>query len=433
MDADLRHELIEALLRVPAALTFEGRTTLLADVTFALNRDQGNPRTDFSLVVDGLDRARARDQLALVVDNAVAYVRGSELATQLTALRVRILAATSDAPPRVGAGRRVPTAGGAYDPAWHVGRREEEALALDRLRDGQPVVLLGPERCGRTWMLARLAARAAEEEGGVRAAPVSFTALGGDDRASFEAFLKALMRRVAREAGLGGDLVDAKWPDRGGVTSRAEFFLEDHVLGALDRPLLLALDAADAILREGYRDDFFSLLRSWSERRDDPWRRLRILVAISTRPAHLIDDFHRSLFNIAETIELGDLARDEVAELSAKYGLPWGPAELDALYAKVGGNPYLVRVAAYAAANGAKGVASGVVVDQAFQNHLRFYRSWLEKHPEHLALLRRVAAAQDGLAEFSEVARDVASVGFTAEGADGRYRLRCELYRRLIS
>lgn len=433
MDADLRHELIEALLRVPAALTFEGRSTLLADVTFALNRDQGNPRTDFNHIVDGLDRARARDQLALVIDSAVAYVRGGELAAQLTSLRERVLtAATGAPPPKTGAARRAPPAGGAYDPAWHVGRREEEALALDRLRDGQPVVLLGPERCGRTWMLARLAARAAEEEGGVCPAPVSFTALGGDDRASFEAFLKALMRRVTREAGLGDDLVDAKWRDKGGATSRAEFFLEDHVLAAVDRPLLLALDAADTILREGYRDDFFSLLRSWSERRDDPWRRLRILVAISTRPAHLIDDFHRSLFNIAETIELGDLARDEVAELAAKYGLPWGPAELGALYAKVGGNPYLARVAMYAAAGGAPGVASGMVVDRAFQNHLRFYRAWLEGHGEHLALLRRVANV-DGLAEAGAVARDLASVGFTTEGADGRYRLRCELYRRLLS
>ena len=47
---------------------------------------------------------------------------------------------------------------------------------------------------------------------------------------------------------------------------------------ANQRQLFLAIDEADQLLDVGFKDDFFSLVRSWDTRRahDDPWRKFRL-------------------------------------------------------------------------------------------------------------------------------------------------------------
>lgn len=87
-----RKRLIDLLLRVPASLTFEGRTTLLGGAGPALNRNQGSARLDLELIVLQLLDLKEHRLLAEVIENAIAYVEGGEVGRDLEALRQLVLA-----------------------------------------------------------------------------------------------------------------------------------------------------------------------------------------------------------------------------------------------------------------------------------------------------------------------------------------------------
>lgn len=82
--------------------------------------------------------------------------------------------------------------------------------------------------------------------------------------------------------------------------------LANYVLPKSDKPIMLALDDVDRLLKFDFRTDFFSLLRSWHNNRatDSRWRKLNIVLVISTEPHLLIADDNRSPFNVGELIYL---------------------------------------------------------------------------------------------------------------------------------
>ena len=98
-----------------------------------------------------------------------------------------------------------------------------------------------------------------------------------------------------------------------------------------------------------FKKHFFALLRSWDSRRafDANWRKLNLVVVISTHPYLLIDDVNLSPFNVGLNIQLKDFNSDQVADLNQRHGSPLMPEEIPALMALLGGHPYLVRQAFY--------------------------------------------------------------------------------------
>jgi hypothetical protein len=95
----LKDALVDALLRMPSASTFLGRSTALLDgipnhVTLGLNRSEANAFDDLTGVVKGLDDlGRLDDGVRLVVmliDNACRRVKGTELGRHLEKLRADI-------------------------------------------------------------------------------------------------------------------------------------------------------------------------------------------------------------------------------------------------------------------------------------------------------------------------------------------------------
>lgn len=82
-----RRALIEALLDVPATVSFEGRSALLIGMPWAqsMNRSPTNARVDLELIVDqllsiGASGAGGVPPYAIFLDNAESYVAGTELA-----------------------------------------------------------------------------------------------------------------------------------------------------------------------------------------------------------------------------------------------------------------------------------------------------------------------------------------------------------------
>lgn len=93
---ELLSDLVDKLIAIPSADSFEGRTALLLSIpnSDSLNRSTINARTDISLLVQQLrerDNQFSQDHpLHIFIDNAWQYVKGSPLGQDLVSLRDRI-------------------------------------------------------------------------------------------------------------------------------------------------------------------------------------------------------------------------------------------------------------------------------------------------------------------------------------------------------
>jgi hypothetical protein len=203
------------------------------------------------------------------------------------------------------------------------------------------------------------------------------------------------------------------------------------VLQPSDRQVLLAIDEADLLLGADYQKHFFALLRAWDSRRafDADWRKLNLVMVISTHPYLLIDDVNLSPFNVGLTIRLKDFSLDQVTDLNQRHGNPLQPSEVGALISLVGGHPYLVRQAYYTLVSEGLSLQDLLrVADSAegpFGKHLLFYLHSLKKSPSLFAAFQQLLREQK-LPDESLLER-LAAVGLIQQ-SDGKWSPRCGLY-----
>jgi hypothetical protein len=82
-----RDRLVKLVLKTPPAKTFAGRTTLLGDAHgLALDRSETNQRTDPELIVQQLVDMRADDVLSHLIEQALTYVKGTDIGDELERL-----------------------------------------------------------------------------------------------------------------------------------------------------------------------------------------------------------------------------------------------------------------------------------------------------------------------------------------------------------
>lgn len=169
--AEQRRRLVELLLLTPPAATFSGRTALLGGAALWLNRDQGNARLDLDCIISQLVQLEDADRLRSLIENAVAYVPGSSVATELDSLRSEI-------------GRAVPLDRDSRSASEVLLRRNEDTKQGGARLGGYELVrVLGRGRFGATYyarsftsgaeaalkvMLARNARRAAARDAFLR-------------------------------------------------------------------------------------------------------------------------------------------------------------------------------------------------------------------------------------------------------------------------
>lgn len=92
LSSELRLSLINALLLVPAAAAFQGRTALLGSIaSINLNRTPVSARSDIEGIVDQLSSlgplASGDWPLLVLIDNALPHVRGTQVAQDLRTIR----------------------------------------------------------------------------------------------------------------------------------------------------------------------------------------------------------------------------------------------------------------------------------------------------------------------------------------------------------
>jgi transcriptional regulator with XRE-family HTH domain len=244
-------------------------------------------------------------------------------------------------------------------------------------------------------------------------------------------FLKFLTEAVAEQLDLDWEVVDGYWQSARNPAQTFNRFIQREVLGPGQQSVLLAIDEADVLLDAVFKTAFFALLRGWDSRRafDPQWRRLNLVMIISTHPYLLIDDINLSPFNVGLNIQLRDFSDGQLAELNRRHGDPLREDELPALMALVGGHPYLVRQAYYSLVSegltldGLLEIASSP--DGPFGKHLLFYQHSLKKNPALLAAFQRVL--REGKAPDEALLERLAAVGLI-QPSQGLWRARCGLY-----
>ena len=121
--------------------------------------------------------------------------------------------------------------------------------------------------------------------------------------------------------------------------------MEQHVLEPLGGPCILAIDETDAIFQTTFSQDFFSMLRSWHNRRADPirrsWKKLDIILSTSTEPQFFIDRPHESPFNVGVTLQARGLStRSRSASSTRSIRGRSRRGDVERLYRLVRGHPY---------------------------------------------------------------------------------------------
>ncbi len=244
-------------------------------------------------------------------------------------------------------------------------------------------------------------------------------------------FLRFLSEMIAEQLDLEWEVVDRYWQTARNPAQTFNRFLQHEVLQRFEYPILLAIDEADLLLGVEYQKHFFALLRAWDSRRafDADWRKLNLVLVISTHPYLLIDDVNLSPFNVGLTIRLKDFSMEQVADLNRRHGTPLRQDEIPTLMSLVGGHPYLVRQAYYTLVSEGVSLADLMKIagspDGPFGKHLLFYQHSLRKNPALWNAYQQVLGEQK-LPEESFLER-LSAVGLIQQ-ENGKWKSRCGLY-----
>jgi AAA-like domain len=327
----------------------------------------------------------------------------------------------------------IPNPDEAYNPRSYMRRRREEAVALSYLlRRGSPAVLWGPERFGKSTMLQYLASDVLRQEKTVgRVARVDLGLFDEASRQNLDSFLREFALQTVEALGGDDELVADAWRHPTSPSRRLTRALT-RVLAGADRAVVLAIDQCDAVLDCAFSNDFFGMLRAWAN--DPGLAQLRLLLAVSTTPALLNSRLTQSPFNLTTPIHLDDLDASRALELASLHGLGWSAGEIAALMGLVGGHPYLLRVAMFAAAMGGHPldaiVRDEATVETVFEPFLARFRLRFERQPDLLDALRLAVRDPEARVDMKTSMR-LQSAGLVTLDR-GRCRVRYRLFERLV-
>jgi GTPase SAR1 family protein len=288
-------------------------------------------------------------------------------------------------------GGAVPLDDGAYL------QRAAEGAVFNGLQDRGVITLYGPHQSGKSSVLVRVRQRL--EQAGLRFLLLDTTQFAHAGT-TFPEFCQELT--YALDAHAQPLTTPAMLETRG-----FESFLKRELAKALERllaiesrPLVLAFEEIDTLLRHGFMEDFASMLRSWHNRSvsNDGWQNLRLLLVSSQSPASFDRNTYASPFmNVARALKVGWFTRAECAELNQRLQARLDENAVEAVFRLIQGQPYLTRLAFHL-------LASGLPIDELletalhrggpFEEHLQMFEGFLGSRPETLEAFRAILKGQ---------------------------------------
>jgi len=263
---------------------------------------------------------------------------------------------------------------------FYIERDGDQAVWEEVSQSGRTIILLGPQKIGKSCLLARLSTFA--HKIGKRFAWVNFRDIDQETLKEADAFYRRFCALIAEALGLE-ERLDEHWSENDvSLNFRCSQYVSRYILETIKAPVILALDDVDRVFAAttAVRNNFFSMLRAWhSDRaRKSIWKQLDLILVSAAEPNYFIQSQEQSPFNVGRSVELTDFTPEQVAELNRLHGALLNEKETAELISLVGGHPYLVRLALYQVA--AKAYTPAVLFDQAsddrgpFGEHLQ--RLW---------------------------------------------------------
>jgi hypothetical protein len=312
--------------------------------------------------------------------------------------------------------------------------READRQALRLIRSqGITLSITGSRQVGKSSLLARVC-----EAAGAVGKRVAFLDLQSWEQEALQdpaIFYPRFCLQLTLELGLPNRVAD-HWDVYGsaGASYCCSAYVQDHLLGVLAQPLVIALDEVEMLIDSPFRSAFFGMLRSWHNARatKPAFKPLDLVLVSSTEPYQLIEDLNQSPFNVGENLKLQDFSEFEASLLNQSYGNPLTSQDLQHLWQLVQGHPYLTAQALYQVASQQTPIATLLQTasqDQGmFGGHLQYHRLRLEKRPGLLVGMEQIARG-NGQQVAKEVAMRLEAAGLVRWEANQAVP-RCELYRR---
>lgn len=233
--------------------------------------------------------------------------------------------------------------------------RESDREAMEAIcntSSGVTITIKGPRQVGKSSLLNRVMQRAYER--GMKTAFIDFQMIEIASMQDSEVFYRQFCNTLAWEFELE-DRTEEVWRIPLGAVQKTTNYVQRHILNTIpDAPVLLAMDEVERMFASPFRSDFFSMLRSWHNRRAQGgvWERFNLALVTSTEPYQFISDLNQSPFNVGQVIALKGFTASQVEELNKRYGNPLLDSEIDQLFNLLNGHPYLTRKALHLIASG---------------------------------------------------------------------------------
>lgn len=274
----------------------------------------------------------------------------------------------------------------AVDSEFYIERTEDTKALLALKRRGGTVTILGPRQMGKSSLLIRTMTQARQQKKQV--VFLDFQRLETAALTEDDLFYKHFCEWITVRLRLPSQ-VEQYWQQYRALGNplRCTYYVQDYLLAEVNQSIFLAMDEVDKLIAAPFRDEFFSMLRSWhNERAFEPiWKQLDLAMVTCTEPYQLIQDLNQSPFNVGTSLTLRDFNESEVSELNQLHNGALSSVEQQNLMDWVSGHPYLTRKALYEVAIGNLSTAelfNTATLDQGpLGGHLRYHLFRIDDKP----------------------------------------------------
>lgn len=313
---------------------------------------------------------------------------------------------------------------------FYIVRESDDKLKRAITKNGETITIRASRQTGKSSLLARGINYAHAKANIVY---MDFQSIEHEEFESADRFMKYFAGAITRKLKQDVEIVDKIWQEKLGPQDKLVEIMEEQVLPASDRPIVLAIDEADRLLSAPFQNDFFALMRSWHNNRavGPEWNKLNIAMVIATEPYLLISNPNQSPFNVGVRINLEDFNREQVSDLNHRHGNPVKDHDMEAFFKLLSGHPYLTRRALYLLVSENwtwESLYRRATEDQGpFADHLR-RQLWFIRENERLHKgLQQVL--HNNSCDDEEILWRLLRAGLI-KGQGDRYYCRCGLYEK---
>jgi hypothetical protein len=315
-----------------------------------------------------------------------------------------------------------------HDNPFYITRPADQDLADVAAQTGQTIIIIAPNEFGKSSALVRYCAKCREANQAV--VLLDLTPLL-HPRQTYSAFLAQFRSAICSSLEIVQDRDEFSGP------SELMHFMTHAVLAKLDRPLVIALDEVDALARQDFKSEFFTLLRAFHNRRvsQGAWEKLGLALTLTMPPHQLIDDPSRSPFNIGFSLRLTSFTLSDCEDLDNRHSRPLGQPAVRQIFDLLSGHPLLTRAAFFFVASGKGSVDDlyRVALQSAgpFGMHLHRLLMVVEREKESAGLIKTLVSGRRLKSGNQRLLSALEANGIVRH--DGReWRLANELYARFF-